>query len=271
MYPVIPITDEIVLPTYLLLNSLIFCFGIVWAVFRARRRSLDLNETMNFSLAIMLGGFFGARLMHIFYEAPHYYQSNPMDVFKVWQGGFVFYGGALGALLATGGWAFKKKLNFLAWADLFAPIFAAGYGLGRVACFLNGCCYGKICELPWGVHFSNLNEAARILRHPTQLYATGWEFVILAILFHLEFWSRKSRVNKADPISKWYSKQPVGALFFIWVLLHSFGRIFLETYRDDPRGFMIVGFSISTWLSFAFLSAAIFFFFFGEKKKTPTQ
>ncbi|MCB0420128.1 MAG: prolipoprotein diacylglyceryl transferase [Bdellovibrionales bacterium] len=257
MHPFLKISDELWIPVYLLIISLLFSGSIFWALARARKREMDPHQALNICLAIMLGGFLGARLLHILYEAPSYYWQNPLDVFKVWQGGFVFYGGAVGALLASVFWIRQLHLDFWKWADLFAPLFAFGYGVGRLACFFNGCCYGEVCELPWGVHFPNLGDAESLLRHPTQIYAFLWEMGVFAILMHLEFWSSPRRVSQADPISRWYHRQRSGVLFLLWVLSHSLGRILMESFRDDPRGESLLQLSISTWLSLIFVISAL--------------
>ena len=194
MHPIIHFGGEVYVPSYILVISISYCFGIIWALARSKKFGMDRNECINLCFSIMLGGFLGARALHVFYEAPDFYLAYPSNIIKVWQGGFVFYGGALGALAAFTFWVRKRALDFWAWADLFAPILAAGYMIGRIACFLNGCCYGKICDLPWALHNPTLSEGQEILRHPTQLYASAWEFLLLAVLLHLEFWSRKQRV-----------------------------------------------------------------------------
>ncbi|MGZ3723161.1 MAG: prolipoprotein diacylglyceryl transferase, partial [Bdellovibrionales bacterium] len=87
-------------------------------------------------------------------------------------------------------------------------------------------CYGRRCELPWATILNGEH------RHPTQLYASFWEFLVLGIL--IKFQSRL--------------KTP-GRLSGLWLILHSCGRIVMESFRDDPRGDMIASLSLATWLS----------------------
>src|SRR4051812_45214443 len=102
MWPFILRFEGFSLPTYIVLNSLVFSLGVVWAAIRAKRLGFDVNQILDISLACMIGAFLGARLFHVFFEQPHYYIEHPAMVFQFWYGGFVFYGGLIGALV--GGW-----------------------------------------------------------------------------------------------------------------------------------------------------------------------
>lgn len=226
----------VTLPTYYTVLSLTYCLGIFWFYKRCESRNLSQKAAMDIGLLILVGGFIGARLFHVLFEYPGHYWQNPIEVFYFWQGGFVFYGGFLFAYGSVYLYARKLKLTFWLWHDTAAPVLAGGYALGRLACFLVGCCYGKVCDLPWGTALKQVNihthEVAILLRHPTQLYASIFEFSTLAFLL-------------------WYEKRrpQVGNVFLAWVFLHSLGRIIMEIFRDDPRGAQYFGLSISTLIS----------------------
>lgn len=187
----------------------------------------------------MISAFVGARLFHVLYENPEIYLQNPWAIFYFWNGGFVFYGGAL--LVALTGWIFfrKRTKEPLAYFDLFTPVASLGYVIGRWACYLAGCCYGRYCSLPWAVKG----------RHPTQLYASFWELGVLLILLGLE-----------------KKNQPKGRIFFLWILLHAIGRILMESFRDDFRG-AEPGLSISAWISLALIVAGACGLWRGQRKK----
>lgn len=241
MFPEIRFSDSIVLPTYHFYLSLLYCFLIFYVVRRARAQNLNVGTTLDFGLIMMVAGFLGARLVHVFYEVPHYYAEDWTRAFKFWEGGFVFFGGFLSAFLACLIYQRRKTLSFSRWADFFAPLLALGYGLGRISCFLAGCCYGRYCDLPWAVVFSwDYHQAPR---HPTQLYAVIWELAIFGLLI----WFEKKKFQLKKP----------GLIFFFWLFLHSIGRLFMEYFRDDFRGDLIVGLSLSTWVSLALLSVSV--------------
>ena len=132
------------------------------------------------------------------------------QIFQFWNGGYVYYGGMLSAMIASLIFLNRKGENFLRWADFMAPALSLMYGLGRLACFFEGCCYGKACTLPWAVNGL----------HPTQLYMVIAELVVFNIITKL-----KVEFN--------------GKIFFIWLMLHSFCRFAIEFYRDDNRGLML--------------------------------
>lgn len=240
MYPLIAITEQIALPTYLLLISIVCSVAIYWTYRRALKQRLSITLALDFSFVVLVAGFLGARLFHVFYEGWTYYENNPIDILKVWQGGFVYYGGLLVALFAGYVFAYLREVSFWRWADFFAPIGAFGYALGRLGCFFAGCCYGKTCHLPWAVEFHGVGLPTGP-RHPTQLYALGLEFLILILLLFLE----KKRVFKRT-----------GLLFATWISTHALGRLLIEHYRDDDRGPLIWGLSVSSLISLGLIASA---------------
>jgi phosphatidylglycerol:prolipoprotein diacylglycerol transferase len=256
LYPLITLSESIQLPTYLLIISLIYCFSLLWLVRRAKALKLNPNHALDLALAIMVGGLIGARGMHVFYENPNYFLDHPAEIIKVWNGGFVFYGGAIFAFLAALGVIYLKKINFFIWADVFAPLAPVGYAFGRLGCFFNGCCYGQVCELPWAVNFPHLDGA----RHPTQLYAFFMEIALFLLILLVQ----KKRSQMQSPLTTWL--KPQGQLFFLWLSGHSINRIIMEAYRDDFRGESIFTLSISTWISLSLFIISLSFLYCRRNK-----
>ena len=247
------------IPTYYFVISLTCCLCILWFYRRCHFFGLSQKRGMDISLILLISGFIGARLVHILFENPSYYLSHPMEVFYFWQGGFVFYGGALLAYLSVFIFIKKLKLKFWAWHDVLAPVLALGYALGRLACFFVGCCYGKICELSWAFPLKQMDvhsgKVEVLLRHPTPLYATGLE--LFTLLFLLWFETKKTKP---------------GQIFLIWVFFHSINRLIMEVFRDDPRGPQPYGISLSMAVSFILLLISIFLIQFLKPRalKTPS-
>lgn len=241
------------LPTYYTSLSLTYCLAIFWFYKRCEQRNLPQKNAMDLGMIILLGGFIGARLLHVLFEYPEHYIKNPIEAFYFWQGGFVFYGGFLFAYALAYFYSRKFKLTFWLWHDTIAPVLAGGYALGRLACFLVGCCYGKVCEWPWAISLRQVNIHSHVIttvqRHPTQLYASAFEFGTLLFLL-------------------WYEKRKpaIGNVFLAWVFLHSVGRMTMEYFRDDPRGANIFGVSISTSISLMLILAVSVIFFLRNKK-----
>lgn len=234
MYPEIHIFSFFSLPTYLVFNSLLFCCLLVLVEKRSRRMHLSTKTVLNLSLSMMLFGLLGARLTHALVEYPSLYWNHPWQLFRLWEGGYVFYGGAIAAFLSCFFYLRWTQQDWRVWVDFFSPVIHLGYGLGRIACLMAGCCYGKSCDLPWAIHLVS-EGADAIGRHPTQIYASVWDLLLAAGLFILE---RKQT----------FSKYP-SVLFFHGIAIHSMGRMLMEYFRDDERGFTWFHLSFSTWIS----------------------
>lgn len=239
MYPNLQLTSDLQIPTYYLVISVTVCICLLWINQRATKFKLSRKVTLDIGLIVMVAGFIGARLFHVFYEDFAYYQENGWRILEFWNGGFVFYGGAI--LAAVCGFTFlhfQRDVQNETYLDLFAPAFSLSYLLGRIGCLLAGCCYGRYCDLPWALS----------QRHPTQLYASLWELGVLIILLAAEKTERTARPKIL---------RPQGAVFYLWISLHAAGRLLMEAFRDDFRG-PTLGLSISSWISVAILTIGLF-------------
>ena len=233
MFPYIQF-GPIAISTYFLLISSAATAAGLWFIQRMESRGFLRVVAIDLTLIILLSAFFGARGFHVLYEEPAFYAENPMEILQVWNGGFVYFGGVLGGLLGMMLYCAKMRVPLLVTMDMAALPLSLAYVIGRVGCFLNGCCYGRICELPWAMNLQGEH------RHPTQLYASVMEVVIFGVLF-------KSESRLRDP----------GQLAGLWLILHSAARLVMEHFRDDPRGEFILGLSVSTWLSIAFICVGL--------------
>jgi phosphatidylglycerol:prolipoprotein diacylglycerol transferase len=142
------------------------------------------------------------------------FAGKALTVLYLWQGGLAFHGGIAGGII--GGYLFARirKLSFPLLADICAPALALGYAITRVGCFLNGCCYGHECDLPWAVTFPANTDAGGVARHPTQLYAVLANLIIFAVLARL------------------YPRVSVrGNLFLLYLVLYSVYRFIVEFFR----------------------------------------
>ena len=231
MFPTLHLTSSVMIPTYYVVISLTVVLSLLWIVRRSEKLQLSLPRSLDLSLLIMVFGFIGGRLLHVFYESFDYYREDFWRIFYFWDGGFVYYGGAI--LAAIAGLAYlqrRARHDRGRYLDMLAPVMSFAYALGRSACLLAGCCYGKYCDLPWAIEG----------RHPTQLYAIAWELGVLCILLGFE----KGRRLPSAPF------KAAGQLFYLWLVLHGIGRLIMESFRDDFRG-PTLGLSVSSWISIA--------------------
>lgn len=222
---------------YFVYLSVLACVLIALVYWRSLKYGLSVQQNLDFGMTILISGFVGARLFHVFYEEPLFYRQHPSYIFYFWYGGFVFYGGAIAGLIAGYIFCKKQKISYIEKLNFFTPIFALGYSLGRIACFIAGCCYGKYCDLL-------ICRLSPETRHPTQLYAMALEFLIFIFL---SSWKPNTFVRKN--------------IFYFYLTLHPLGRLVVEHYRDDFRGAQVLGTSISSvisWMIFSFGLAMLF-------------
>jgi len=189
--------------------------GTWWLNRTGRDYGFNLEDWIDFALVILLSGVVGARLLYVLLHLPEY-GSAPATILYVWQGGLSFHGGVTGGVISAYVFARTRKISFPLIADLSAPALALGYAFARIGCFLNGCCYGTECHLPWAVVFPPTTEAGAggIPRHPTQLYAVAANAVIFAVLAKL---APRVRVR--------------GNLFLLYLVLYSIYRFTVEFFR----------------------------------------
>ena len=128
------------------------------AAHRAERLGLDVELVLSLAFWMFLAGIVGARAFYVIeYWRESFQKATLADtlraVLNITQGGLVVYGSGFGAAVAVIAFSSRQKLPLLKLADLAAPSVALGMAMGRVGCFLNGCCYGGECDLPWAMRF----------------------------------------------------------------------------------------------------------------------
>jgi phosphatidylglycerol---prolipoprotein diacylglyceryl transferase len=179
---------------------------------------------------LIVGAILGARILHVTTYWKEEYANGPIwEIFMVQHGGLVFYGGLIGAALACILYTRLKKIPLWKMADILAPSIALGYVFGRIGCFLNGCCYGRVCELPWAVHYPAGHEthpvnSAAIPVHPTQLYDS---VMSLALYLGLAWLYRRKKFD--------------GQIFATYLICYAVTRSIAEYFRGDYSNLHIHG------------------------------
>ncbi len=174
----------------------LIAFGAAWWLgrLRARRPGSGWNDEQISdlifygALGVVLGGRIGYTL---FYNFSHFL-SDPVSIFRIWEGGMSFHGGLLGVLVAM--WLFGRKYrhSFFELTDFIAPLVPIGLATGRLGNFINGELWGQPTTLPWGMVFPG---AGPLPRHPSQLYEMFLEGIVLFII--LWVYSSKPRPRMA--------------------------------------------------------------------------
>src|SRR3954471_5150249 len=142
---------------------------------RSEREGMPRDRVQDLVLWTFLGGLVGARIFYIV-QYRHQIQNPFIEFFQIWNGGIVFYGSALGGWIAAliAHRRFLKPHGVTVWklADVVAPSLAIGLCLGRIGCFLNGCCYGHVaCPGSPAVHFPVLTAPSQELVRDSQTSA----------------------------------------------------------------------------------------------------
>lgn len=197
MHPILIDFGAFEIRTYGFLLAVSFLLGIYLAAWRAKRYGRDAQQMLDLSVYIIIAAVVGSRLLYVVYHLDQY--DRFVEVFELWQGGATFYGGLILAILVSYWYTYRKGLPFLQVADIMSPSIALGIGITRIGCLMSGCCYGKVCTLPWAVHFPPNSpagyaaaNAARQLGvdqvglHPTELYSSAYGFIIFALILLLE-------------------------------------------------------------------------------------
>ncbi len=224
---------------------------------RAKQEKIDPEIVFDMALYVFIGGLVGARLFYVV----QYWGVKVhtfWEIFQIWNGGIVLYGSILGGTAAFFLYRSLRTFPLLAMLDVIAPALAFGIAIGRIGCFLNGCCYGDTCSLPWGVEFPKHSppwdsEVGRGLippsadsslpLHPTQLYSTIDGLILMTLL--LAYFP----LRKRD-----------GQVMALLMLTYPISRFLVEHLRSD-EGIFFAGMTISQVISVGIFVFGLGFWF----------
>ena len=228
--------------------SLSYLFGFIFSFFYAKFLIQKGYVKLNFSyfedflswavVSVIIGG----RLGYIFFYNFNFYLENPLFILKIWEGGMSFHGGLLGLIFSIFLYSKLKKIDFIELSNLVSACAPFGLFLGRIANFVNKELVGKPTDSNWGVLFIE-ND---VLRHPSQLYESLFEgLVLFFLILYIFFKNYHKFVN-------------IFAVFFIF---YGLSRFALEFYRepDEHIGYIFQNFSMGQLLSFPMIIIGIVF------------
>lgn len=203
----------------------------LWTIkIRAEGAGMDPTKLVDFGLWLVIWALLGAKLLLVVVEWKRYL-GDPAQLFGLARAGGVFLGGFLAAIVAAAVMLRRYRLKALPTFDILAPSLALGQAIGRVGCLLAGCCWGRECDLPWAISYTdpvaadNVGTPLHIAVHPFPAYAAAFNFSVFLILSRL-----------------FRSKLAPGRVFASYLILYGFGRFLLEFTRgDDIRGLYFGG------------------------------
>jgi phosphatidylglycerol---prolipoprotein diacylglyceryl transferase len=267
--------------TYGFLLAVAFVGGLLLMARLAARDGLDRQKVYDLGLWVLAASLIGSKALMVIAEWDVYYRDNPRQIFTLdfFRSGGVYYGGFIGAVIASVIVMRYYKLPWWRTADSFAPGIILGQAIGRLGCFSAGCCWGKPTAGWYGVHFSEkgheitgvptivnhlgdkiqqnvwaerLADLGGILAplklHPTQLYEAGAALLILVALLLIH---RRRRFE--------------GQVILAYAMLYSVARFIIEYWRDDPRG-EIFGLSTSQFIAVILFVGALATFIYRLRK-----
>ncbi len=253
----IPVFGGIKVFGYGMMLFLAFLASMNLAARVARRHKLDPDVIYDMALTVFIGGLVGARVFYVVqYWGVKVHSFG--EIFRVWEGGIVLYGSIIGGTLAFFGFRMVRPFPLRPYLDVVAPALALGVAIGRLGCYLNGCCFGDTCELPWAVRFpkpsppwdyhvyKGLIDPEAVLSlpvHPTQIYSFI-DGVILCLLLLAYF-----PIRRRD-----------GQVMALLMVTYPITRILIEYLRSDERVFF-AGMTISQNISVTLLLCGLAYWF----------
>ena len=226
MFPYLPEIFGFKIPSYGLMTALGYCAAIYYCIKNRKYLGVSKELLSDIIFYLILGALIGGKIFFILFNWDIFWASNFIEKLRY---GFVFYGGFLGALAVLSFFTKNKNISFIKTLDFFAPALALGHAIGRIGCFLAGCCYGKETTSFLGIIF---NHPDTLVPHhlqntplyPTQLFEAFANFILFIIL------------------AKLYKKQTQpGTTALTYIMGYALVRFIIEFFRGDDRGFILLG------------------------------
>jgi phosphatidylglycerol:prolipoprotein diacylglycerol transferase len=211
-----------------------FLSGIVHWTRRARSEGWPPEIGADLGLWTMVGGLIGARAAYVAANWPEY-RGAPFSILRFDRGGLVYYGGFVGGVVAVAILARQRKRPLLEMGDFAIGAVPLGHAIGRVGCFINGCCYGVPTAGPLGC------VVAGARRHPVQLYEAMANLAIYLVLL------------RARP-------RRTGGRLALYLMLYPPARFLLEFWRGDAR-LRWMGLTLAQLLSAALFAVGVLLWF----------
>ncbi len=236
---------------FIMMGTLLAYF---YAAHQAKKINIQSEKIAEMVVYIFIASFIGGKVF-LWFSDWNYYMKNPSKMIELSGSGFVFYGSFIFSIFTLLLFFKRNKINRSAMFDIIAVGGTFVHGLGKIGCFLAGCCNGKICSASMGVIYTNPLSKAQPLNtpvYPVQLYDAAIIFSCTVLLLFLK--------NK---------NMFQGKLILVYAIWYSVGRFFTEFLRgDDDRGFLFNGLlSQSQFVSIIIILVSVLFLFNTKTKK----
>lgn len=230
--------------------------GVLFGIYYGLKDGRSLRDLVDLGLVVVLSALLGSKLFHTLFEARGHLLSDgttatglvalladdPWHWARLFEAGYVFYGGVIGGIVIP--WIFATRRGLPdkgGIGDYAVPGLLFGTFIGRIGCFLGGCCYGRETDVPWAVHFPAGHESHGAAIHPVQLYDSA--FGLVGFIAFLLLWKRR-RFG--------------GELFCAYVVAYALFRFCTEMLRADAdRGLWLGGVSTSQLVALAMIPPTV--------------
>jgi phosphatidylglycerol:prolipoprotein diacylglycerol transferase len=269
MIPVLFSIGEFTVSSYYFMGMIGLLGGFFLNYWETKRRGLDISLSIRGAIWVSIFGYIGARAMHIVFDGfLEIYIQKPLAILAFWKGGLAFYGTVIFGLPAALWWFRYHKAPFLKYLDNYTYGLAFGVGIGRIGCYLNGCCFGEISSSSIANQFikyglSAKNQFARDILldlrempypvFPAQMISFAANMAIFLFLWIF--------------VRKRYKKD--GSVFGIWMIIYGMFRFTIEIFRADERGLFFNELLSSSQLIaiISIIAGALIIYFPSEKQK----
>ncbi|PSO59328.1 MAG: prolipoprotein diacylglyceryl transferase [Cyanobacteria bacterium SW_4_48_29] len=199
--------------------------GTFLSQYLATRRKINPELLGDLSIWLVIAAIPGARIYYVLFQWQEYAQ-NPAEILAIWRGGIAIHGAIFGAVIAGTIFARIKQVSVWQLADLVAPSLILGQAIGRWGNFFNSEAFGTPTDLPWKLYIPPEQRPPQYLNyeyfHPTFLYESLWNWMVLGLLLFLFFWGLRHR-----------ERLKVGTIALVYLIAYSCGRIWIEGLRTD--------------------------------------
>jgi phosphatidylglycerol---prolipoprotein diacylglyceryl transferase len=210
---------------YGLLIASAVILGVNFSQWLGVRRKVNPEQISDLAIWLVVAAIVGARLYYVIFQWSEY-ALQPSKIFAIWEGGIAIHGAILGGILATWLFARRQKLSFWQLGDLLVPSLSLGQAIGRWGNFFNSEAFGAPTDLPWKLLIPPDRRPLELIDvayyHPTFLYESLWNLMVLGLLLTLFF----KQEHQPD---RW----KVGTLTMVYAIAYSVGRFWIEGLRTD--------------------------------------
>ena len=249
MHPLLHL-GPIDIPAYGTVIFIGLVIGVLIAMYTSKKYNIEKLDIALSTILASVGLIIGAKILYVITIIPEivkdfsFVKTHIPETILYALGGYVFYGGLIGAIF--GYWFYCKwfKIDFLSLINIIAPVIPLVHSFGRIGCFLGGCCYGIEYHGKFAVHFPEnefVSELNNVPRFPIQLLESGINFVLFIILL---IYARKVRKK--------------GSILGIYLICYSIIRFSLEFLRGDVERGIILNVSTSQWISLLLIPIGIY-------------